>query len=75
MRRLVVAAVLPLVFAGCSGIETHDGERNLNRREIAPGPGLFTGPAGTWTILRRDLPSPDQGNAAGEPSSEGTTTP
>jgi hypothetical protein len=60
MRRLVVAALFPLVLAGCSGIVTHEGERNLNRRELAPGPGLFTGEAGAWIILRRELPSPKQ---------------
>ncbi len=75
MRRLVVAAVLPLVFAGCSGIDAYDGERSLNRREIAPGPGLFTGEAGKWTILRRDLARPDRDAPTDDHTTEGTTAP
>jgi hypothetical protein len=35
----------------------------------------ITGSAGTWTILRRDLPSQNEGGAAGASSSKGTTTP
>ena len=75
MRRLVVAALLPLVFAGCSGMEAHDSDRNLNRRDIAPGPGLFTGEAGLWTILRRKLPNPVRDAAVGDLTIEGTTRP
>jgi hypothetical protein len=75
MRPYVVAALLPLAVAACGDLANHSGERSLNRREIAPGPGLLTGPAGTWIILSRDLPSPNKGDTAGAPSSERTTTP
>ena len=74
MRRLAVAILLLSAVAACSGIDVYDGERSLNRREIAPGPGLFTGPAGRWTILRRDLSNADD-PAAGNHTTEGTMAP
>jgi hypothetical protein len=76
MRRLALALLLPLAVAACAGIDAYHGERSLNRREIAPGPGLFTGEAGKWTILRPDLPSADRDAPTDDhTSSEGTTTP
>ena len=53
MRRLAVALLLTLTVAGCGSLQTYEGERNLNRREIPPGPGLFSGPAGKWIIVRQ----------------------
>ena len=74
MRRLALAILLLLAVAACSGIDAYDGERSLNRREIVPGPGLFTGDAGRWTILRRDLSSADD-PAAGNHTNQGTMAP
>jgi hypothetical protein len=75
MRQLAVAVLLSLAVAACSGIDAYDGERSLNRRGIPPGPGLFSGPAGEWTIMRREPAIQDRAGPADDYTSEGTTKP
>jgi hypothetical protein len=75
MRQLAVAALLALFVAACSGIDAYEGERSLNRRQIPPGAGLFTGQSGQWTIMRRELPGPGQEQAGDDASSERTRQP
>ena len=75
MRRFAVALFLSSAVAACSGIDADDGERSLNRRGIPPGPGLFTGPAGEWTIMRREPVRPDRAAPVDDHTSERTTPP
>jgi hypothetical protein len=60
LRRLVVAALLPLVFVAGRG-KTHGCELDVDHREIAPGLGLFTGLGVSWAIVRRNPPKPGPG--------------
>lgn len=75
MRRLAVVLLVPMAVVACAGIDAYDGERTLDRRGIAPGPGLFTGPADEWTIPRPGPPGAGRDAATDGPTSEGTTTP
>lgn len=43
-----------LIIAGCA--EMRPGQTSYNRREIPPGPGLFTSEEGEWVIYRKQEP-------------------
>ena len=53
MRAAIVAAAL-LALAGCASRAPAPPceQVSYNRREIPPGPGMLTGPRGTWTVTR-----------------------
>ena len=51
--RAVAAALACLLFGAC-GMEIKPGERSHARREIPPGPGLFTGQEGEFVIFRME---------------------
>lgn len=72
MRAL--AAVLGLLLLVACGVEIKPGERSHARREIPPGPGLFTGKQGEFVIFRlEDETEPAEPNGATEapPKAEG----
>ena len=52
--RAAIAIVLGLALAGCASRAPAPPceQVSYNRREIPPGPGLLTGPRGTWTVYR-----------------------
>lgn len=49
--RIIAAALACLLLVAC-GVEIKPGERSHARREIPPGPGLFTGQQGEFVIFR-----------------------
>jgi len=49
--RAAAAALACLLLVAC-GVEIKPGERSHARREIPPGPGLFTGQQGEFVIFR-----------------------
>ena len=49
--RLLPLALAGLMLCAC-GLEVKRGERSHARREMAPGPGLFTGQEGEFVIFR-----------------------
>ena len=61
----IVAAALACLLLGACGVEIKPGERSHARREIPPGPGLFTGQQGEFVIFRVE----DEADAA-EPGEE-----
>jgi hypothetical protein len=75
MRLSAMALLVALAVAACGSLDAQDGDRSLNRRGIPPGPGLFTGEAGEWTVLRRDLPGAPEHATADDHTNEGTTVP
>jgi hypothetical protein len=52
--RAAIAVVLGLALAGCASRAPAPPceQVSYNRREIPPGPGLLTGPRGTWVVYR-----------------------
>ena len=50
--RLVAVVLACFVAVSCGGIEIKRGETSHARREIPPGPGLFTGSEGEFVLYR-----------------------
>ena len=66
------AALLLLtgLLVACSGVEIKPGETSHARREMPPGPGLFSGEDGEFVIFSQGgAPNTDDGEdpGAGEP--------
>jgi hypothetical protein len=55
MRHLVLVLTLLLGSIGITSCDHIKGDKEyeLDPRAIKPGPGLFTGRSGHWTILRK----------------------
>jgi hypothetical protein len=53
MSRLVVAMVIALLLGGCAAGAPKCNKVSYNRRELPPGPGVLSGPSGSYTIYRR----------------------
>jgi hypothetical protein len=53
MRRLGVATAIALLVGGCAAGAPQCNQVSYNRRELPPGPGVLTGPSGSYTIYRR----------------------
>ncbi len=49
---VIVLALFALVFSACAPSSYKPCEYQSDR-ELKPGPGLFTGEKGTWTIYRK----------------------
>jgi hypothetical protein len=53
--RLGLGAALLAVAAGCSGPDFTPGDLGTRGRDMQAGPGLFSGPDGTFTIMERPI--------------------
>lgn len=51
--RSVITMAIALLVGGCASGAPECQRISYNRREIPPGPGVFSGPSGTYTIYRR----------------------
>lgn len=61
--RYVLACIALVMIAGCNG----KSFEYVNENEIPPGPGVFTGEKGEWTIYNSDAKKePGQKSAAAE---------
>ena len=54
-RRLGVGVLLLIMAAGCSGPDFAPGDLGTRGRDMQAGPGLFSGPDGTFTIMERPI--------------------
>lgn len=58
------AGLICLLLMACSGVDMKPGETSRNRREIPPGPGLFSGSDGEFVVFRSTGPAEKEGPAA-----------
>ena len=54
-RRLGVGALLLAITAGCAGPGLAPGDLGTRGRDMQAGPGLFSGPDGTFTIMEKPI--------------------
>ena len=76
MRRAIVLAA-SLLLAACAGVEIKPGEKSHARRDIPPGPGLFTGKDGEFVLFRleeepgeAETPAPSKTEDGEDPAGE-----
>lgn len=53
MRRLLSALAIALWLGGCASGPPKCEKVSYNRHEIPPGPGVLSGPTGSFTLYRR----------------------
>ena len=59
--RLLAIILAGLLLHACEGVEIKPGEGSHARREVPPGPGLFTGKTGEFVLFRvEDDPAEDE---------------
>ncbi len=61
--RSLAALLAGLVLAACAGVEIKQGQGSHARRDVAPGPGLFTGEEGEFVLFRVEGDSAEDGEA------------
>jgi len=66
MRALLLLGFC-LLAAACADLDMKQGSKSMARRDIAPGPGLLTGPTGEFVIFRVEG-SPTEEAPASPPS-------
>lgn len=78
MRGAIVFAA-SLLLAACAGVEIKPGEKSHARRDIPPGPGIFTGKDGEFVLFRleeepgeAETGEPDETDDGEEPAGEQT---
>ena len=52
--RVLAALLAGLLLNACNGVEIRPGQGSHARREVPPGPGLFTGKSGEFVLSRGD---------------------
>lgn len=70
IRNILLVSLLAAVVAGCGGKPIH---KDRYPDEIPEGPGMFTGPAGSYTIYDSEKKGDKSANSAAAPQSPSST--